>query len=43
MIADLDPLMQLRPGHAMPPAADAWNRPGRELLGGYSWAARPLY
>ena len=43
IIADLDALTQIMPRHAMPPAADSWNGSGRELLGGYSWAARPFY
>src|SRR5580658_4497727 len=43
IIADLDVLTQIRPRHAMPPAANSRNGPGRELPGGYSWASRPFY
>ena len=34
IIADLDELTQIMPGHAMPPAADSQHGPGSELLGG---------
>jgi hypothetical protein len=34
IVADLDALTQIMPGHAMPPAADSWHGFGRELPGG---------